>query len=1024
MQDVVARAISQGISDGIQQLASKLPFATAIVSTSPRESGSSNKTHAPRSQEPQVREASLAPTGISEVSDGEEAELDAPDLSEDENSALEAPVSSGFFNPSLFRAILTKARVMAPQMGLPAPAEKVPPAQGTKETIGLQDPGAGLFKEASPPLDLVPAPQLFLDIIQHQWAQPDFMANPSGTDKKLYSMEGPLEELLKFPQYFGRAALFWLRKLLTDLLAGNTRARQDIRKIIVAVEYSANASLAATKFSSRALASNVTSRRLLWLRHWQVDVKTKWKLISAPFKGGKLFGETLDPFLMESKDKCKILPPVTKKLNPPLKGSAVAASAPPESQQEKLDHADSRASGREEVPPMVDVTSRDTSSGSPTGWSLPPTPVSPVGERIWANSWSKANGLRQESRCSINLLELRAARLALRHFHRSIRRRHNLLMTDNVATKAHINCQGGTRSKQLMAETEALGRWAECHLESIHSDHISGIDNTRVDWLSRTTINPAEWQLDSALFRCLTCSKIPRVRCFLKGALNLRPPTIHRYPTRQLSVVLQVLTAPPFEPLHSVSLRHLTLKTAFLIAITSARRISELVALLVRQDLCIVHPDRVVLRLDPSFIPKINTRFHRAQEVILPRFCPRLSHAREHSWHTLDVRWALKVYLHRTSDFRQSETLFISFQPGSLGKKVTSTTVGRWLRACIASTYEGQSWVVPHEGTPPLKPAFTGLFYPSLYKLHLFKAKAAAKVGNRAAEAPPQHQGFSAETIFDEQAIETDTLPTPKAFFESVKRQWAAPTAGPMPTSTDKTFFNVDKDMAGVLSQPSTDAPVLKVLSVDVGMGPAVGAAHWRLTNSRKALRVGTVILGKLEEIMMEVHFEGDLLITSHPNIQTLICRMNNNDSKELSIDSKDVLDYDASGESHHSMYFPKSFLESVQTTPAKETRLICIYLKASCLFQDKQNSSLLSGDILGASLGNMSVTNLREPVEIRFWHNHSLVNFSKTCVFWVEGTGEDNLGEWRTEGCETDTSQEDVVLCKCSHLTYFAVLL
>ncbi|XP_032086979.1 adhesion G-protein coupled receptor G5-like [Thamnophis elegans] len=151
---------------------------------------------------------------------------------------------------------------------------------------------------------------------------------------------------------------------------------------------------------------------------------------------------------------------------------------------------------------------------------------------------------------------------------------------------------------------------------------------------------------------------------------------------------------------------------------------------------------------------------------------------------------------------------------------------------------------------------------------------------------------------------------------------------------------------------------------------------------------------------------------------------MNNNDSKELSIDSKNVLlDYDASRESHHSMNFPKSFLESVQTTPAKETRLICIYLKASCLFQDKQNSSLLSGDILGASLGNMSVSNLREPVEIRFWHNHSLVNFSKTCVFWVEGTGEDNLGEWRTEGCETDTSQEHVVLCKCSHLTYFAVL-
>uniref|UniRef100_A0A8C5SM01 Adhesion G protein-coupled receptor G3 n=1 Tax=Laticauda laticaudata TaxID=8630 RepID=A0A8C5SM01_LATLA len=127
---------------------------------------------------------------------------------------------------------------------------------------------------------------------------------------------------------------------------------------------------------------------------------------------------------------------------------------------------------------------------------------------------------------------------------------------------------------------------------------------------------------------------------------------------------------------------------------------------------------------------------------------------------------------------------------------------------------------------------------------------------------------------------------------------------------------------------------------------------------------------------------------------------------------------------SQHSMCFPKALMEKAQRTPAKEMRITCIYLKASCLFQDKQNRSLLNDDILGASLGNVSVANLSKPVVIKFFHNHSLSNFSKTCVFWVEGTGEDNLGEWRTEGCETNASQESVVVCKCNHLTYFAVLL
>ncbi|XP_013923000.1 PREDICTED: uncharacterized protein LOC106549784, partial [Thamnophis sirtalis] len=150
-----------------------------------------------------------------------------------------------------------------------------------------------------------PSPPAVLDVIQHQWAQPGSMANPSEVDK-LYTMESSLEDLLKLPQvddpivaltsnsvfpadlleglkaedkrassssYFSRAALFWLRKLLSSLLAGDTRARQDVNKIIAAVEYSANASLNATKFSSRALASNVTSHCLLWLRHWKADMK-------------------------------------------------------------------------------------------------------------------------------------------------------------------------------------------------------------------------------------------------------------------------------------------------------------------------------------------------------------------------------------------------------------------------------------------------------------------------------------------------------------------------------------------------------------------------------------------------------------------------------------------------------------------------------------------------------------------------------------------------------------------------------
>lgn len=37
-------------------------------------------------------------------------------------------------------------------------------------------------------------------------------------------------------------------------------------------------------------------------------MKSKWQLAVAPFKGGSLFGEALDPVLVERKDKKKVLP--------------------------------------------------------------------------------------------------------------------------------------------------------------------------------------------------------------------------------------------------------------------------------------------------------------------------------------------------------------------------------------------------------------------------------------------------------------------------------------------------------------------------------------------------------------------------------------------------------------------------------------------------------------------------------------------------------------------------------------------
>ena len=58
-----------------------------------------------------------------------------------------------------------------------------------------------------------------------------------------------------------------------------------------------------------------------------------------------------------------------------------------------------------------------------------------------------------------------------------------------------------------------------------------------------------------------------------------RPKSTPALPQWDLGIVLQALSKPPYEPLREASLKHLTLKTVFLLTMASGGRRSELQAL-------------------------------------------------------------------------------------------------------------------------------------------------------------------------------------------------------------------------------------------------------------------------------------------------------------------------------------------------------------------------------------------------------------------------------------------------------------
>ncbi|XP_073437645.1 uncharacterized protein [Dendrobates tinctorius] len=183
-------------------------------------------------------------------------------------------------------------------------------------------------------------------------------------------------------------------------------------------------------------------------------------------------------------------------------------------------------------------------------------------------------------------------------------------------------------------------------------------------------------------------ASLPQVKTFLQGVAHVAPPHHSPIDPWDLNLVLGALQKAPFEPIQDIPLSLLSWKVAFLIAITSIRRVSELAALSCRSPYLILHQDKVVLRPVPSFLPKVVSPFHINEDIVLPSFCPAPAHPLEKSLHKLDVVRALRVYLARTASFRQSDSLLVISEGRRKGLPASKSTIARWIRSTILEAYQ------------------------------------------------------------------------------------------------------------------------------------------------------------------------------------------------------------------------------------------------------------------------------------------------------------------------------------------------
>ncbi|KAL0168374.1 hypothetical protein M9458_036596, partial [Cirrhinus mrigala] len=120
----------------------------------------------------------------------------------------------------------------------------------------------------------------------------------------------------------------------------------------------------------------------------------------------------------------------------------------------------------------------------------------------------------------------------------------------------------------------------------------------------------------------LSVGKNPLITRFLRGALRLRPPARPCVPSWDLSVVLEALCRPPFEPIEDISDHHLTIKTVLLLALSSLKRVGDLQALSVAPSFLDFAPGLAKAFLYPNsgYVPKVPSSTPRP--VVLQAFYP------------------------------------------------------------------------------------------------------------------------------------------------------------------------------------------------------------------------------------------------------------------------------------------------------------------------------------------------------------------------------------------------------------------
>ncbi|XP_046306473.1 adhesion G-protein coupled receptor G6 isoform X1 [Marmota monax] len=189
-----------------------------------------------------------------------------------------------------------------------------------------------------------------------------------------------------------------------------------------------------------------------------------------------------------------------------------------------------------------------------------------------------------------------------------------------------------------------------------------------------------------------------------------------------------------------------------------------------------------------------------------------------------------------------------------------------------------------------------------------------------------------------------------------------------------------------------------------------------------------------------ELAFKIDLSSTPHVNIATRNLALG---ISSLNPETNAISNFSIGLPSNNESYFQMDF-ESEQVDPLASVilppnllenlsqedsvlvrRAQFTFFNKTGLFQDvgPQRKTLVSY-VMACSIGNITIQDLKDPVQIKIKHTRTQEVHRPICAFWDLNKNK-SLGGWNTSGCiahnDSDASE---TICLCNHFTHFGVLM